>query len=244
MKPEWTLTEIEDFLAGRLSGADADRIEAAIESDPAAQSAALALGPVTGALDATLREAFAAPLGEPVPAALLASVLGEPGRVRAMPRRRAPWVPAAIAASLALAVGLGSGWGLGQLAPQMPATPGIGPAHKAVAAAFDHLPSGGSAAGVGIAATFRDGTGRLCREFETLDAGNAVTGAGVACRTADGWRILMLAAGPEGGGPSSGGFATAGGRELDPVSDYLTAIGAGEALAPEAEQALIDRGWR
>jgi hypothetical protein len=252
MSTTFTDAEIAAFMAGRLTGRDADRIAAALESDPAAQAAAERLALPEPETDRLLREAFAAPLAEPVPAPLAAAVLGASGKVATLRRPatggpgqsgRGGWVPAALAASLALAVGLGTGFGLRAPAPAVAAL-SVGAADAAVAAALGTARSGTAAGTLRPTATFLDATGRPCREFDTLDATGTVTGSGVACRGAEaGWHVLMLAAAVEPGAPSAG-FAPASGDAADPLPGFLDALGAGAALSPDAEAALIARGWR
>ncbi len=251
MTDTWTEDEIASFLAGRLRGADADRIAGALERDPAAQAAAERIGAADPG-DALLRAAFAAPLAEEPPAALRAALLAGPGKVAALPRRpRAVWAPAALAASLALAAGFGAGWGLrapgapsgGGAIAVGPAAIAVGPAAGAVRLALDTAPAGSAQGGLAPTATFRVGGGHVCRAFDALDADGAPAAAGVACRDGEDWRVLLLAAHPEAveAGPD---FAPAGGAGADPVGDFLDAVEAGPALSPDAEAALIARDWR
>lgn len=244
----WTEAEIGAFMRGALDGPDADRIAAALESDPAAQAAAERLEAGATAApeaDALLREAFAAPMRETAPPALMAAVLGAPGKVAAFPARRriATWASAAMAASLALVVGIGAGFSLRPDAPQT-ATLSVGAVDGARVAAFEGAPSGSVADGVRLTASFRDAAGQACREFETLDAGGVASGGGVACRAGDAWRVLMLAAAPRPADGAGSDFAPASGAAIDPLGAYLDAIGAGPALSPAEEAAALAKGWR
>jgi hypothetical protein len=254
MSGVWTEDEIAAFMEGRLDGADADRVALALESDPAAQAAAerLAEGAAPHPADEALRAAFAAPMAEPVPARLAASVLAEPGKVASLPRRRGgarpmAWAPAAMAAGVALTLGFGAGFSLRgpAEAPQAVAALSVGAASGAALAAFETAASGAARDGLALAASFRDGAGRPCREFETLGADGLPAAAGVACRESDGWRVLALAAvaAPQ-AGPGDGAYAPAGGAGADALGALLNALGAGPALSPEEEAALIAGGWR
>ncbi len=244
MTVKWTEAEIAAFIGGRLHGSDADRVAEALETDPAAQAAAEAIG-AADAGDQTLRQAFAAPLSEAPALALRATLLAGTGGVATPPRRaRAAWAPAALAASLALAAGFGAGWGLRPSgAPETPAVIAVGQATGAVELALSSAPSGAARSGLAPTATFRDSAGNACREFDVIDAAGAPAAAGVACRDAQGWRVLLIATHRD-AAPAGPGFAPASGADADPVGDYLNAIGAGPALHPAEEAALIARGWR
>ena len=254
MTRNWTEAEIAAFLAGRLAGAEADRIAAALETDPAAQAAAEAIGPADPAGDARLRATYAEVMDDPVPLALRATLQapaqGLRGRV-GVPRdgRTRAWTPTALADSAALAVGLGVGWGLRGVGTE-PAEPAalaatVGPATGRLAEALENRASGPAADGVAVTATFLDAAGRPCREFEALDAAGAPLGAGVACRGASGWRVLVAAAGPEPEAESGvDGYVPAGGAIPDPIGTVLGALDAGPALSLAEEADLIARGWR
>ncbi|MDP3740440.1 MAG: hypothetical protein Q8R02_23840 [Hyphomonadaceae bacterium] len=84
-----------------------------------------------------------------------------------------------------------------------------------------------------VVASFTSGDGRFCRQFEIGGAAD-----GVACRGADGWSILALAKRPGG----AGSFGTAGGE--DPVGLAVAGLDPGPRIEGEAEQRLIDRGWK
>jgi hypothetical protein len=257
MNGVWTQDEIAAFINGRLHGADAERIAMALEQDPAAQAAAerLAAGAPPHPADALLRDAFAAPMEETVPARLAAAVLAEPGKVASLPRRggggaRRAWAPAAMAAGVALALGFGAGFSLRGPADPAPqavaeATLSVGPAAGAALAAFETAASGAERDGLRLAASFRDAAGRACREFEALDAGGLPAAAGVACREGGGWRVLAMAAVAAASvAPADGGYAPAGGDGADALGAMLDALGAGPALSPEEEAAMIAGGWR
>lgn len=244
MTHTWTESEIAAFMAGRLHGADAERIAAALERDADAQAAAERMGEAD-ALDDVLRAAFAAAPGEEPPAALRAALLADPGKVAVLPRRpRSGRIPAALAAGLALAAGFGAGWGLRSPdAPAAPAAIAVGPATGGARLALDVARSGVAQGGIAPTATFRDGAGRICREFDALDVGGAPQAAGVACREGADWRILLLAEHPEAPGTDDG-FAPAGAAAADPIGAFLDRLDAGPALSPDEEAALISRAWR
>ncbi|MEO1460347.1 MAG: hypothetical protein AAFV49_22675, partial [Pseudomonadota bacterium] len=195
-----------------------------------------------------IREAFAAPMREPMPAGIRAALFGLPGKVSVLRRPRV-WVPAALAASLALALGIGGGIGL--LAPPAETQIAVlgdaardGPLHRAL----ETLPSGSlSEAGVQPMLTFLDGAGRACREFEVLGALPGELELGIACRQPEGvWHVEVVVAAPvadatpqgEGLAPASGGPAD---RTLEAMLDALEA---GATLTAAEEAALLQAGWR
>jgi len=174
----------------------------------------------------------------PAPGALVARLRGmAEGKVAVLPQRPRPaWQPAAIAAGLALAVGLFTGW----LAFRVDTV--SGPVHLAVldrpdvAVALATLPSGQSrdldgAGRLTAIATFRDESGTLCREIEHDSPGGQALVA-VACRTEGAWSVrLAIAAG------ASGGFAPA--SSLETLDAWLTATGASAPLDPGEEAAAL-----
>jgi hypothetical protein len=247
MNANWTEAEVAAFLEGRLAGADADRVAAALETDPAAQAAAERAAGAGAATDALLREAYAAPLGEPAPRAMLDAVRGSAGRVVPFERRRPrpTWAPAALAASVALVAGLAGGLALTGRGPSPVETAalGLGAATGAAAAALEGAPTGTEGGGLRLAGSFRDAAGRPCREFDALDAAGDALGHGVACRDADAWRVVALAAATDGAAGGEG-YAPASGTEADPLAAALRALGAGPALSPAEEADAIGRGWR
>lgn len=248
MTRTWTEAEIAAFMAGAMPEPDASRIAEALETDPAAAEAAERIGSGATAQDALLRDAFAAPLNEPAPAPMRAALLAAPGKVTALPARRArpAWAPMALAASLALTVGLGAGLGLRPGAqPPVAAVVGVGVAAGAALTALESAPSGQVVGDVRVASSFRDAAGEACRELEHLDAAGAVQGVGLACRRGEVWRILMLADAPQApDGQGEASYAPAGGAAFDPMAAALDQLGAGPALSPEEEATLLARGWR
>ncbi len=243
MSREWTEMEIAAFVDGELVGEDAARVARLIETDPEAARVALKLMEMND----LLREAFAGPAEEEAPAPLRAAVLAEPGKVATLKRKpvfASPAVFSALAATLALTVGLGLGGALfGTGGPEGARLAlGAGPAPEEAAAAFETAASGTEAAGLRPLASFETASGP-CREFEALRDGGAVAATGLACREGGAWSVLVLAAAPEAeSGPA--GFAPASGAAADAVGALLDALGAGPALSPAEEAARIGAGWR
>ena len=142
--------------------------------------------------------------------------------------RRIPLWSGAMAASLALAVGLGGGLMLGQGGDAPPASP--------LAAALDTLPSGGAetlgdGTELSMIATFISAEGALCREYEVMRA-SGLQSVEVACDAGTGWEVqLMLAL------SGSEGYRPASAPEL--LDLYYEQSAAGAPLSPEAEAAAL-----
>ncbi len=246
------------YVDGEADPATREAVEAAMRADPdVARRVA-----EQRELRARLRAAFTADLAEPVPSRLTDAVLAgarprsesRPGAAAfgaartARSVRRAPlvaWgIPAALAASLALGVGLG-------LLLSRQRTPWVaGDAHGLVAEgplerALSASLGGEHGAPIGIGVSFRGKDGRYCRSFRIAMPSPA---AGLACRDADAWRIALWT--------RSAAAASASGEE--PGADYrpaasewppelLAAIEAradGEPLDRKAEEAARAQGWR
>ena len=251
--PDETLMAYAD---GELDDATAAELDQALARDPellrrlalftgtrdvlAEAAAARPLDPVPDALMARVRATLEA--GAAAPETVPETVPGQAPEEKVVPFRRrdtfAPrWQPMALAASLALAVGLGAGFGAARLAaPDAGAPLGFAAlSAPGVTEALSSLPSGEGRAldqgEIAVLASFRDAQDRLCREFEVEGSLGSVVS--VACFEAGGWRTtLALAAAPE-----EGGYAPA--SSMETLESYLSAVGAGPVLTPEEEaQAL------
>lgn len=156
-------------------------------------------------------------------------------------RRVVPFWQLPLAASVALAVGLGSAWFMGPNGAADGASGGLQVAALAdpsIAAALDSLASGDETAIAGGArlaaiASFHDADGTLCREFEHGRPG-ASSVVAVACRTEAAWdvRFAIAAAAPD-----ATGYAPA--SSLEALDAFLTATGAGAPLSAAEETAAL-----
>lgn len=243
MPRSWTPEDIAALIDGSLTGAEAEAVARAIDTDPDARAEAERLR----RLNALLRTAYETPAGAPVPAPIAAALFGGEGRVAPLRRRRI-WLPAAAAAAVALAVGLGlyvrlGGPGMGS-GGALDIALGEVPAGGALHLALESLPSGEAApGGVRPMLTFLNRAGRPCREFEIDGTEHDPATLGVACRTEAGrWQVEAVAAAPE-ARPAMDGYAPAAGLATDRVSEALDALGAGPALKPDEEAALMRSGW-
>lgn len=237
MKP----AEIEDemlmaYADGELDTETAALVEAAMEQDAALAERLGAFLSTRSALMAAFDPA--PPVSPQLEAAVRAMAAPAPQVVALSARRaaRAAWVPAAVAACLALAVGLGAGWGL-----RGPAAPGGAPQlalADGAAAALAALPSGQSAdmadgQRLTILASFEDAAGTFCREIAQDGAGGSVLA--VACKAGPAWELrFALAAG-------TGGDAYRPASAPEALDAWLDATGAGSPLPPEAEASALTR---
>ncbi|MBU3029050.1 anti-sigma factor family protein [Paracoccus marinaquae] len=209
---------------GELDPARADELRRLVARDPALQ-ARLHRFEETRRLLAGLR---LAPEGEDPLAAMIRGAVTPEAPALPPPANlnRPPWV--ALAASLAVAV-LGLGWW--QWSGRAP--DGFAPAELA---ALDGLPSGEvrrleSGEELAMIASFRDGDGALCREYET--SGGDLVRVVLACRDDGAWQQRFAAVTKADGGeyrPASGEGS---------IDEALAAIGAQGPLSLEEEEAVL-----
>jgi hypothetical protein len=142
--------------------------------------------------------------------------------------QRVPLWSGALAASLALAIGLGGGLMLGQR--------DVGE-HLPPVAALDTLPSGAQetladGTAVRIISSFVSVEGAICREYEITHT-SGLHAVEVACDAGSGWEVqLMLAL------EGSEGYMPASAPEL--LDTYYMQSDAGAPLSPEEERAALD----
>lgn len=241
------------FADGELAPAEQGEIEAALAEDETLAERLAVFLDTRDSLAATMKPL----IDEPVPAALQASVVTAiatarekqtvlPGpdetivafRPRAstpVPRSpgasmSSPWAMALAASVVGIVVGLG-GFLLGQSTAVAPEGTSL-----ALNEALETVPSGGdrdlpvTGESLHMIASFRNAEGHLCREYE-LKAAAAVTTA-VACHGPAGWQTRFALTNPvaEGYMPAS---------TTDTLDSFLSGIGAGAPLSPEAEAADI-----
>ena len=246
--------QITAFVDGTLDDAESALVAAVLSEDEGARAYAADVERA----NRLLREAFRAPMEEPVPAALRNAILssdpsggGATGKVVELAPRRPvyrPLLKVAIAACVALMIGAGaSALLVRQLAPehQQLASLGMAPVDGPLHAALEHLPSGEvSQAGVQSVLTFRDANARICREFEMI--GEVAEGLqfGIACRSSAGrWLVEIVVSAPRTEvGPE--GYRPASGPGADALDAMLESLGAQPALGPLEESELLRRGWR
>jgi hypothetical protein len=233
------------YADGELSAADAAEVERAMASDEAVAARV--------AIFADSRKAVKRAYGAPPPvsdaltarikamAATDAALRGtavEGNVVALAPRRRSvPFWQLPVAASVALAVGVLGGW-MGKPGQTPDGALGIaGLGDLGLVEAMATVPSGerveiGNDAVFAAIATFRDGEGRLCREFEH-DRGTASSVVAVACHDDGAWQVLFAVAaagGDEGYAPAS---------SLETLDAWLVATEAGAPLSDADEAAAL-----
>lgn len=190
-----------------------------------------------------LAQSFEAPLHEPVPAALHAVIMGRSAPAAVIPFRRRPlvWVSALAAVVAGVAVLT--------LQPAPGETLAVGPVAEGrmIDTALSTLASGvpqaiGPATDLMILATLPVADG-FCREIEVIDRKAGRLQLGLACtREAGAWVVEAVLSEPI-SDATGDGFVPADGPEMQGLLPSLDRVGAGAALAPDAEASLIARDW-
>lgn len=232
------------FADGELGEAEARQVAALVASDPAVaarvetfrRSRALVAEALQGQDETSQQDdaALVARIRAATTPAGPETVVPFPASRRGQGRRRfagSDWRPAAIAASVLLAVGLV--WVTGMFGTGLAPS---GTLDEQLVARLQSLPSGQTAAESGTeftaVVTFRTADGALCREYKIRRDKTATLA--VACHGADGWKnrlALALEAAGDGYAPASGTI-----EELDA---FLERVGASSPLSPEDEAAAL-----
>lgn len=240
--------ELEAFATGDLPEERCEAIALLLEADADLNARLEALMDHRDR-DEGIRAAFADILEQPVPTALLDSVTlaSAPSNVvsleqarQAPARQRTYWATGlSMAASLALGLIVGSQFmtGLGGASGDktLVVASADGPvASTELAQVLSGLPGGEVKAleGAGrarMSISFRDGDGRLCRQFSV--EGETAATDGAACRQGKQWRIEAVAA----RAMETGEIRTASGDAAGPVLAAVDALIAGEPLDAAAE---------
>ncbi|WP_329608768.1 anti-sigma factor [Mesorhizobium muleiense] len=242
------------FADGELDDATAAAIEKAMQSDIASRVALFLETRVQA------KEALGPVLDEPVPDRLSQSVqrmidearrrsvpsdASERAHVvafrardnRAMPRPQASWIMPLAASLVAVVFGCG-GYFFGFASQNQPHGLEVAGQDSPLSEALGQVASGeeavlaGSTDRIRAVATFRDGAGSLCREFE-IDSANRSTVISVACHSNHGWAVNFAVVAPA----RDGGYAPASSSEA--LDSYLAATGAHEPLSREDEAAAL-----
>ncbi|MEH3105106.1 MAG: anti-sigma factor [Sphingomonas phyllosphaerae] len=211
------------YADGELDPLAARRVERAMAGDP------VLAGRVAEhrALRERISRAFA-PVGEEAAPDRLSTLLTD--NVVALSPRRPPvtrWWPAgAVAAGLALAIGLATPWHQ---------TPGTGDhASGMLETALDQRLAS-SDGDPRLLVSFLDRQGSYCRVF----AGRALDG--IACRDGSRWRLVRTAPGSE--NATGAGYRQAGSGDATLLGE-AQAMMAGDPLDAAAEASARQRGWR
>jgi anti-sigma factor RsiW len=232
------------YADGEVDGETAASIEAAMSSDASVRSRIDVFARTRTILAAAAADRLAAPVPTPVTARALAAIEAarQPeyrGNVLPLGKARSArswgFPEMAVAATIALAVGIAAGFGL---APREPAGLRVASISPEVITALSSVPSGERtevAGGQFVAiASFRTADGDLCREFE-FDAPDRSTLISVACRDGAAWDLRLAIVAPS---ADASGYAPA--SSLDTLDAYLSAMGAGAPLTAEEEATAIE----
>ena len=242
------------FADGELTPEDAAEVVMHLADHPADQAFVDDLM----ALNVMIADAYDAPLHEPVPEAISATIAanGEAPApqdnvvaISTWRRARSPaaWgIGGAIAASLAMFLVFSNpgGGNSGQVAlgpipsghPQSYALNELGAGQSRIQADGREF---------GVSASFQTPDRGVCREFSVTDPSEGRLQTGVACpaaEPAEGWVIEVVdIVEPR---PSSTAFIPASGEQADPIGAFLDSVGAGRALTPAEEEIARSEGWR
>ena len=84
----------------------------------------------------------------------------------------------------------------------------------------------------------------FCREFEVISSEPAQIQLGLACQEGTSWTVdVLLAEAYEAAPEATGSYLPASGDEAGAMDRWLDRRGAGVALTPEEEAALLSSGW-
>lgn len=158
----------------------------------------------------------------------------------------------AVAASVALFVGVGTGMQLsapqnGHYASQQtaglitPASPLFDVLERTPSLTAAALDTAGETTAMPLM-SFRAKEGGYCREFQVASA--TAHSRNVACKDNSGWLIKVTVASAGPAPAANGGFTPASTQENALVDSTVLGLMAGDALDRKGEQTLIDHGWR
>lgn len=230
---------------GEITGPEADALHARIAADLAlaeryalfVETADLARQAMQDMPEAQVSDALVARI-RAMGAASAPQEITNVVPLRAAPAPAEPkrWQPMALAASLALAVGLGAGLMLSGGAE----APLGAPFNTAMTDELDSLPSGtptqlSDGTALTVVASFTDAAGQFCREYE---ASNPAGGSyvAVACRADGNWQ-LQLAMTQAGNAGAETGYTPA--SSLDTLDAFYTSTRAGQPMTQEEERTFL-----
>jgi hypothetical protein len=238
------------FIDGELPAEEMEEVRREIEKSAALAARVEALKNA----DRAVASIYQAIDNEPMPQSVLDLLAAKDGAaassnvVSFAPRRAgggARYWPAALAASVALAAGIGLGVQFSAGGALIAGTIDEG---NPLFAALETTPSAETvklSSGRGATFTpvlsFRSQAGDICREF-SLSSGARANRA-VACRGEGEWTIeFAVAAAPP--ATDSGAYATASSGLNAAFDSFVDGLIANEPFAPEEEAALIEAGWK
>ncbi|QLF69785.1 hypothetical protein FE840_009640 [Peteryoungia desertarenae] len=234
------------FADGELDAETSAMIESALEKDEALadrlalflDSKALLATTMKPLIDEPLPPKLSLGVQDAIDKAVMAGhaaddtvIAFRPKPASAQPRSSGPAI-APSRASMALAASLaGILFGLAGFLAGRSAAPVMDSGVAALHAALSTLPSGtatelASGTSFSAIASFRDGDGHLCREYEVKAQDTQTTA--IACHGPEGWQTRLALT-----NPLADGYVPA--SALETVESYLAALGAGEPLSLQEE---------
>lgn len=238
--PTMTRDRLAAFADGELTPEEAAEVVMYLADHPQDQ----AYVDEVMAANAALSRVFAAPMAQPVPAPILAAILGpaaqtEPARILLFRR------PVAALAGLALAATIA---GAALFLPQSMGGPVLAPGplakgtalHQAIAeqASGQTVALGRTELTVLASLPITDGH---CREAEVIDRAAGLVTVALICDRGTGWAVEVALSEPLPTGTT--GFVPAGGAETAALDLWLDKLGAGLTLSPAEEAEAIARNW-
>ena len=246
------------YVDGELSAEDAADVERALQADHKVREA------VQVFRDSAewSRRAFDDVLREPVPERLIRAANGQ---VEETPQVAVSSTPSrfglaglAMAASIALAIGVGSGYSLSGLLGSEDAAigglPPIGTVDRggALHTALESTTSGtltqiADTGDVMPLTTFVERDGRYCREFQAVfaDPSGSKAAFGIACRVPTGsWQVQAVLAAPDPAQAQAGNFIAASGETEDPLQLLTGSMSDAGPISLDAETAILASGWK
>ena len=241
----YTDEQVMAFADGEADGVTAAAIAAAAKADPQLAQRidrfresrrlvklAMPLEPVPMDLEAKIRAMALKSQADTGPTGSMAQPTRPLVANDNAPRWRIP-----LAASILFALGLGGGYLMrGEMASDPASVNIAGLLDSELKSALESIPSGSEIAVSGgkfrAIASFRDSKSNLCREFEK-DRGTDQSFVGVACHSNGAWSVNTVIASAQTGD----GYAPA--SSLDAIDAFIAAIGAGETLSADEEQAAL-----
>ncbi len=241
------------FVDGELSPEDAADVVMHLADHPADQAYVDDLM----VLNVMIADAYDAPLHEPAPDAILATIAAndepssQPSKVISFPMSRLARKPAAWGLGGALAAGLATFVIMYESGTGDPGRVALGPllSDHAQTYALNELGTGQTRrfedeTEFSVTASFQTDTMGVCREFRvTRDSGRF--DVGVACPAkGDGGDWVIEVVDIVGSDDTATSFTPASGAQADPIGDFLDNVGAGRMLTPEEEEAARTAGWK
>jgi hypothetical protein len=257
MRPPMDRERLAAFVDGALSPEDAATVVMHLADHPQDQAY------VDDLISANelLADAYAAPLHEPVPPAILAAIMAgkdpapDPERTPGggvlpfRPRRAAPlWIGAVLAlaasvAAVAILLTGPPGPGNRQLLTVGPVAPSsdLG---RVLAGVPSLVPETlADRQEVMVLSTLRTADGRYCREVEVIDQGAGRMDTVIACTEADGGWAVEIAVQEPLRSDDGDSYVTASGSGPGILGPFLDQKGVGLVLDAEAEAQAIQSGW-